>query len=343
MKPRLFIGSSTEGLDVAYAIQENLNREIDVTVWNQGFFNLSNYPLEDLGNIREFDFGLFVFTPDDVIIIRGEQSYAARDNVLFELGLFFGRFGRNRGFIITPMDSSDFRLPTDLIGITPAIYDSNRQDGNLTAALGSACNQIRNAISQHSENIPPLSNKVSFHKNRGKNPHLLDIYLPRVNHEIAIMAVQFNSIIHQSLGKIEKVASMGRKIKILMMAPKNSKGNINPNVKAYLSQRTYTKLHDRLKIAIDTFTEWLSLLSPEIRQNIEIRQYIEHPTMTMFFVDKDSEEGFLRVEALPYKFDAHDFPNYEVFKKDDADFYNLHIKSFNLLWEKSLILELSSP
>lgn len=338
MKPRLFIGSSTEGLDVAYAIQENLNREIDVTVWNQDFFNLSNYPLEDLGNIKEFDFGLFVFTPDDVIKIRGVQSYTVRDNVLFELGLFFGRFERNRGFIITPVNYNDFHLPTDLIGIKPATYDSDRQDKNLKAALGSASNQIRNAINLHSEDIPFSSNKTSFHKNRGKNPHLLDIYLPKVKYEIALMAVQFNSIIHQSLRKLEEIASRGCKIKILMMAPENSKGCTNPNVKEYLSQRTYTNLHGRLKIAIDTFTEWLSSLNPEIRRNIEIRQYLEHPTMTLFFVDKDNEEGFLRVEALPYKFDAHDFPNYEIFKKDDADFYNLHIRSFNLLWEKSSIL-----
>src|SRR5262245_43124174 len=68
MRPRLFIGSSTESLKIAYAAQENLERAAEVTVWNQGVFELSNYTLDSLVKALEAtDFGLFVFAPDDVV------------------------------------------------------------------------------------------------------------------------------------------------------------------------------------------------------------------------------------------------------------------------------------
>lgn len=148
MKPRVFVGSSSEKLEVALAIQENLEERMEVTVWPQGVFQPSRPPLDSLvEQLSRSDFGVFVFSPDDVLIMREQQKEAVRDNVLFELGLLVGRLGRRRGFIVVPKSvSTEFHLPSDLIGMTPVTYDDRRQDGNLKAALGPACQQIQRAV-----------------------------------------------------------------------------------------------------------------------------------------------------------------------------------------------------
>src|SRR5438128_763965 len=100
MKPRVFIGSSSENRDVALAIQENLDRDATSIVWEQGVFGLSNTAIESLtAKLATFDFGIFVFAPDDEVVKHGVSRKAVRDNVLFELGLFIGRLGRSRSFI----------------------------------------------------------------------------------------------------------------------------------------------------------------------------------------------------------------------------------------------------
>jgi len=37
-RPRIFVGSATESLDIAYAVQENLEHNAEITVWTQGIF-----------------------------------------------------------------------------------------------------------------------------------------------------------------------------------------------------------------------------------------------------------------------------------------------------------------
>ena len=146
MRPRVFIGSSTEGLPIAYALQNNLERDAEVTVWEQNVFKPSQYILESLlKQLESTDFGIFVFSPDDLVRIRGQEQAAVRDNVIFEFGLFVGHLGRQSSVMLLPKGET-LRMPSDLLGVNVLKFDSTREDGNLEAAVGPASNKIRTLL-----------------------------------------------------------------------------------------------------------------------------------------------------------------------------------------------------
>jgi len=150
MKPRVFIGSSRESVDVALAVQEELEESpVEVTVWTQSIFELSKHTLESLVlALNRFDFGIFIFGADDIVRLRGFEYPSARDNVVFELGLFIGKLGRERSFLLVPKGHDDFHLPTDLLGITFATFDPRREDKNLRSAVAPACRKIQKLTEQ---------------------------------------------------------------------------------------------------------------------------------------------------------------------------------------------------
>lgn len=153
MKPKIFIGSSVEGLNIAYSIQQNLMHDAEITVWDQGVFELSKTTIESLiEKLNDSDFGIFVFSDDDMTIIRDTQKSTVRDNVLFEFGLFIGKLSRERVYFIIPSET-DLHLPTDILGITPGKYESNRSDGSMQAATGPVANQIRQMIKKMGKRI----------------------------------------------------------------------------------------------------------------------------------------------------------------------------------------------
>lgn len=134
-------------MDVAYALQRNLEYESDPTVWDQGVFRPMRQTLTDLViEARQTDFAVFVFAPDDVADIRGETKAIVRDNVLFELGIFIGALGPERCFIVAPRDAPNLHLPSDLLGLEPLRYAADRRDGRLSAALGPASHEILSVI-----------------------------------------------------------------------------------------------------------------------------------------------------------------------------------------------------
>jgi hypothetical protein len=148
-KPRLFIGSSREGLYVAETVFESLRYDTDPTIWTHEVFTLNATPMEALEReLRRHTFAILVASPDDEIIKRGVSAPTMRDNVLFEFGLFTGALGRNRAFFLCP-DQPKLELPSDLLGVTMAVYDAARaklSSSDRAAALQRPSRQIRDAI-----------------------------------------------------------------------------------------------------------------------------------------------------------------------------------------------------
>lgn len=126
------------------------------------------------------DFAIFIFTPDDLIIIRDEKKLVVRDNILFELGLFTGTIGKRRCFIVKPRDV-ELHFPTDLLGLTPADYDGNRSDDDLTSAVNHPCILIKKEVAH----LGLISQDLDIQKNRRKKSGY-DYKLGDIEHRLLV-------------------------------------------------------------------------------------------------------------------------------------------------------------
>src|SRR3954447_14498794 len=104
MRPSVFIGSSTEGLEYARAVRGLIQDAAEATVWNEGFFGPGTTIIERLAQEADrFDFAVVILTPDDLLASQARpdgEGLTPRDNVIFELGLFMGSLGRTRTFLL---------------------------------------------------------------------------------------------------------------------------------------------------------------------------------------------------------------------------------------------------
>jgi hypothetical protein len=152
MKPRVFIGSSSESLPVVNAIAKGLEAEAEVVPWTAK----SNFPPGEffltclLKQAHLFDFAIMVFGPDDQVTSRGQEMSAPRDNVVFELGLFMSQIDRLRALVVAPSGAGTrLKWLSDLGGLAPAGYTPPADPKDTTAvaaALEPAIGQILQRI-----------------------------------------------------------------------------------------------------------------------------------------------------------------------------------------------------
>jgi len=279
IKPTVFIASSSEGLDAARAIKSQFDKDAIVDIWNEGIFYLNKSFLASLLNLASFyDYAIMVFSADDLLTKRGEEKVIPRDNVIFENGLFLGRLGPNRTFIICEKGVDLF---SDYQGINVATYEKRE---NMVSAVGNACNMIRPYLRNFSSNyeisfLPSTALAIGYYNNFIQK--ITDALIEEL--EMMITRKNDDQIIE------EKFKYLKSKVEIKILLP-NRLSHLDP-----LSLKSRIKKFNEisLKTPFRSFPFYISGKSNDENGKLEL---IDIPTTLLaskFAIDKVFDDNFL--------------------------------------------------
>ncbi|MEC7743205.1 MAG: TIR domain-containing protein [Pseudomonadota bacterium] len=142
-KKVVFVASSAEGakryittITKALECKDRL-----IKPWTAAnIFTPSISTLKNLENrANESDFAIALVTADDIRESRGSINAVARDNVIFEAGLFMGALETERVFLLIEQDS-ELRMPSDLSGISMLYF---KNDAELHSKLDEISSSIQ--------------------------------------------------------------------------------------------------------------------------------------------------------------------------------------------------------
>jgi hypothetical protein len=161
MKPKVFIASSSHQSKVLEAIAADLEPVAVPLPWIEGQKQLGVNILDWVASqADECNFGVFIFGPDP------RWKNQVNGNVLFEYGVFVGRHGAKRCFIV---NSEDVKVPVDLEGITTARYSSGAFQRTGVRALTNAVNKIKTSMHLNASLADEVLGLWLEHKQMGTN------------------------------------------------------------------------------------------------------------------------------------------------------------------------------
>ena len=158
-KSKIFIASSTRSLVLAENLRSELVTDYSTAdVWTEASRAANSQTIIEMLEraCDEYDFAVILLTQDDQNVSGGIEKLKARDNCIFEAGLFMAAVGRKRCFLVSSVKPGD--LPTDLSGlilipfVEPA--DLGRQQDCRDAILSGSL-QIKSRV----QDIGPVENR----------------------------------------------------------------------------------------------------------------------------------------------------------------------------------------
>lgn len=118
-KTKIFIASSGRTLVLAEKLRDELRTGYcDAVLWKQVSAGKPSETIIEMleGATTQYDFAVILLSKDDVILKgTGDEQKKARDNCIFEAGLFMSALGRKRCFLVNSVKQAE--LPSDLGGI----------------------------------------------------------------------------------------------------------------------------------------------------------------------------------------------------------------------------------
>jgi hypothetical protein len=174
-RSKIFIASSGRTLVLAEKLRDELTTDFcQATLWTQeGRLQPGATIIEMLESAaHQYDFAVIILARDDVLTSGVGEVLKARDNCVFEAGLFMSAIGRKRCFLVNSVEQSD--LPSDLGGVISIRFKepSDLQDRMAcTDAILQAAAPLKTIIqrdgpSPHHATLPVLSRDEVFRRER---------------------------------------------------------------------------------------------------------------------------------------------------------------------------------
>jgi hypothetical protein len=181
--PKVFIGSSSEGIPQANHVKKKLESIGTVELWSNTFEpNVSAFD-NLLNNADQYDFAIMILTADDMRLSRENIDIIGRDNVIFEFGLFLGRLERHRTYLLI---ENGIEPPSDWKGITLPPFDANEESP--TASLLEVCDTLTQIIKERYRQsqfgfLPSTALALGYFENFLKPlVHHISSFLPHFKH-----------------------------------------------------------------------------------------------------------------------------------------------------------------
>ena len=290
-KPKVFIGSSSESIEIAKQVKRNLFACSDPAIWRDAalnMFEIGKWPLESLLDfIESFDLAIFILSGDDEVKSRGESKKCPRDNVIFELGLFMSHLGRDRTLIL--LEKGKLKIPSDFAGMTVKKYEKEEIS---QSHLNEQCSVFEERINQLSfkskKTVPIYPKRLEF----------MDFILPelmqRAQISVKILNIAFTILKNDQIRDIiQTKLNKGVKFEVLLAMRKGHEQGKFPGKTSYLNLR----LRDECNVALisDTnqalFTIFLFLLESiwplgeKAFNNFQIKEYSFVPVVCIYIID----------------------------------------------------------
>lgn len=143
LKPKIFIGSSKSGYNVAEKVKSCLSTVGDCFLWqDEGVWETNRSTFDNLLRMASyFDFGVFVATADDATLTNEKIVIEPRDNVILEMALFLGALGKDKSFLLV---EDGIKLPSDFNGIYMPRFISDNQE-----SIEAGCRSFESKIIEH--------------------------------------------------------------------------------------------------------------------------------------------------------------------------------------------------
>jgi hypothetical protein len=158
-KSRIFIASSGRTLVLAEKLRDELRTEFcEANLWSEeGRLQPGETIIEMLeGAAEQYDFAIIILAKDDVMTGGKGETLKARDNCVFEAGLFMSAIGRKRCFLVNSVSQRD--LPSDLNGIISIPFE---EPENLTDR--SACAQAIAKVAAQLKDVVQRDGPSPYH------------------------------------------------------------------------------------------------------------------------------------------------------------------------------------